>query len=461
MASLVGLTLMAEGYQINSQSTRQLGMGHLGAALKLGSESMLFNPAGLSFMNGKTDISLGATAIMSTVTFTNPAGDYKVESDNPTGTPIFGYAGFRLSEKFFAGVSITNPAGNSLFYPDNWRGSHLVQNITLKAFSVQPTLSYKFSEKLSVGAGLMVDFGSFELNKGLLPVGGLAGYLAAPGFRQEYKDIINSTKAISPINAKLEGKTKITYGFNVGILFTPNDQWSFGVSYRSKVMMKIEDGDATVTYGTPELETLVNALSTPNLPKPNEHLPNPLFNPSIAGAKGLNGQTFNAELPIPSNLTFGAAFNPNGNFLLSAEFQYVGWKAYDVLLIEFANPAYTKPQTKNFSNSMIYRVGGEYYASEKFTVRAGMIYDSTPGDANWYSPETPGANKFSITAGLTFAPTHKFAIDLGFQYLNGQTTRGSMPQENRNPPGMDPTPAFEGDYKSTAILPSLGVRFNF
>lgn len=452
MASLVGLTLMAEGYQINSQSTRQLGMGHLGAALKLGSESMLFNPAGLSFMNGKTDISLGATAIMSTVTFTNPAGDYKVESDNPTGTPIFGYAGFRLSEKFFAGVSITNPAGNSLFYPDNWRGSHLVQNITLKAFSVQPTLSYKISENWSIGAGLMVDFGSFEINKGLLPVGGLNGYLDVPGFRQEYKDIINSTKAISPINAKLEGKTKITYGFNVGILFTPNDQWSFGVSYRSKVMMTIEDGDASITYGTPELETLITALSNPD---------SLLFNQSIAGAKALNGQTLKSELPIPSNLTFGAAFNPNGKFLLSAEFQYVGWKAYDTLKMEFPNLNRITAQPKNFSNSMIYRVGGEYYASEKFTVRAGMIYDSTPGDANWYSPETPGANKFSITAGLTFAPTHKFAIDLGFQYLNGQTTRGSMPQENRNPPGMDPTPAFEGDYKSTAILPSLGVRFNF
>ena len=71
MANLVGLALMAEGYQLNTQSARQLGMGHLGVALKLGSESMLFNPAGLSFMNGKADISLGATGIMSKITYTN------------------------------------------------------------------------------------------------------------------------------------------------------------------------------------------------------------------------------------------------------------------------------------------------------------------------------------------------------------------------------------------------------
>ncbi|MFA6758623.1 MAG: outer membrane protein transport protein [Bacteroidales bacterium] len=448
MANLVGLALMAEGYQLNTQSARQLGMGHLGVALKLGSESMLFNPAGLSFMNGKADISLGATGIMSKITYTNK--DYKVESDNPIGTPIFGYAGFRLSEKFFAGVSITNPAGNSLFYPENWRGSHLVQDISLQAFSIQPTLSYKFSEKLSIGAGLMVDVGSFEINRGLMPVGALGAYLAAPGFPQAYKDIITSTIGISPINAKLEGKTKITYGVNIGVLFAPNNQWSFGVSYRSKVMMEIEDGDATVTYGTPELETLVTALSNPG----TTDAPNPLFNPSIAGATALNGQVLKSKLPIPSNLTFGAAFKPNSNLLLSAELQYVGWKAYDTLKMEFPNLNLTTAQSKNFSNAMIYRVGGEYYASEKTTLRAGFIYDSTPGDKNWYSPETPGANKISVTAGLTFAPTQKFAIDLGLQYLSGTTKNASMPQAS-------PMPAFVGDYKSTAILPSLGVRFNF
>jgi long-chain fatty acid transport protein len=30
----------AEGYQVNVQSTKQSGMGHVGAAMKLGAESM-------------------------------------------------------------------------------------------------------------------------------------------------------------------------------------------------------------------------------------------------------------------------------------------------------------------------------------------------------------------------------------------------------------------------------------
>jgi len=446
LANLVGLSLMAEGYQINSQSARQVGMGHLGTALKLGGESMLFNPAGLSFMTGKIDVSLGVTTIFSKVTYTNVAGDYTAESDNPMGTPIFGYLGFKLSDKLFAGVSITNPAGNSLFWPKDWKGSHLVQDISLKAYSVQPTLSYKFSEKFSIGAGLMIDFGDFEMNKGLIPVGGLDGYLASPSFPEAYKVAIRGAAGITPISANLNGKASPSIGYNIGILYNPNDKWSFGLSYRSKVMMKVEDGATYLSYATTQLGSLITILATPPITT------NPLYSASIAGAVSLNGQKFTAELPIPSNLNFGVAYKATKKLLVSAELQYVGWKAYDSLIIKFTS--FTSKSAKNFKNSMIYRIGGEYKACEKMAFRLGFIYDSTPVDLMLYGPETPGANKMSFTGGLTYSPTKKMAIDLGFQYLNGAKTRGSLPQ-------AAPMTAFVGDYKSTALIPSLGFHFTF
>ena len=52
----ISLPAFAEGYQINSQSVRQWGMAHTGTALKLGAESMLFNPAGFAYMDSKFDI---------------------------------------------------------------------------------------------------------------------------------------------------------------------------------------------------------------------------------------------------------------------------------------------------------------------------------------------------------------------------------------------------------------------
>lgn len=39
----------AEGYQVNNLSSKQNGMGHVGTAMKLNSESIWFNPAAASF----------------------------------------------------------------------------------------------------------------------------------------------------------------------------------------------------------------------------------------------------------------------------------------------------------------------------------------------------------------------------------------------------------------------------
>ena len=136
-AVLSVLTANAEGYQINSQSARQTGMGHTGTALKLGAESMLFNPAGMSFMNSKFDISLGTIGIQSKVKF-NGMGS-KTETDNPMSTPIFGYIGYKPCNNLAVGVSVTNPAGNSLVWGDNWVGATMLQEVSLKAFSIQPT----------------------------------------------------------------------------------------------------------------------------------------------------------------------------------------------------------------------------------------------------------------------------------------------------------------------------------
>jgi long-chain fatty acid transport protein len=54
---------------------------------------------------------------------------------------------------------------------DNWAGAQLVQSINLKAYNLQPTVSFKICEHLSVGAGLMMTWGKFDLSRSMLPVG--------------------------------------------------------------------------------------------------------------------------------------------------------------------------------------------------------------------------------------------------------------------------------------------------
>lgn len=446
VAAIASLTIagattqaQAEGYQINAQSTKQLGMGHTGVALKLGAESMLFNPAGMSFMESKFDLSLGMTGVSSKITYTN--GAYSAKTDNPLGTPLFGYIGYKPSKNLAFGISITNPVGNSLKWPGDWAGATLIQEINLKGFCIQPTVSYKFGDVVSIGAGLMIDYGSFDLSRALIPVGGLDAGLANPAL----KPMIESFAGQVPLSAKLSGKAKVNVGVNVGVLVNVSKKISIGASYRSKVNFNVKDGEAELNYANNNVKTVIAALNTV-LPDGKKIVIPPLDEGS-----------FEASLPAPSNFNVGIGYKPCKDFTLTAELQFVGWKAYDSLTIQFDEKVlngYSIKAEKNYKSTIIYRIGAEYNLCRLATLRLGAYYDTTPVRTELYNPETPGSNKFAITAGASIRPVKFMSIDLAFAYINGAKTHGSY---------TDPLTkaVFAGDYKASAFMPSIGLSFRF
>ena len=165
VASVCG-TAKAEGYQINSLSAKQIGMGHTGIALKLGAESMFFNPAGMAYMDKTLDLSGSVTGIMPTCTATVDGVDYT--TDNGVSTPIGVHAAFSIYDNLKGGISFYTPYGSSINWTDNWPGAVLNQNVNLKVFTIQPTLAWAITPKFSIGAGAMISWGTVDLNKGLV-----------------------------------------------------------------------------------------------------------------------------------------------------------------------------------------------------------------------------------------------------------------------------------------------------
>lgn len=68
-ALLFATAVCAEGYQVNTLSAKQLGMGHVGTGMKLNSESIYFNPAGTAFQTSRFSFSVGITGIKSNATY--------------------------------------------------------------------------------------------------------------------------------------------------------------------------------------------------------------------------------------------------------------------------------------------------------------------------------------------------------------------------------------------------------
>ena len=473
-AVLSVLSANAEGYQINSQSARQWGMAHTGTALKLGAESMTFNPAGLSFMNSKFDVSLGTILIKSKVKFEQ--GSYSHKTDNPLSTPIFGHFGYKVNDKLAFGVNITNPAGNSLVWGDNWAGATLIQDVSLKAFNVQPTVSYKINDVLSIGAGLMIDFGSFNQRKGLVAanafngLGTLAGQLASsplasmlPAALGQLPAAIQSFNNQVPVGIELEGSSKVAYGFNVGALVNITPKLTLGVTYRSKVMLSVDGGEAELDYANDAAEKVVNTIKTFDAsPLQALEAAGQLPAGTYATIKTTQAQLttmgmlddtqFSASMPIPAIFSAGLTYQPNDAWTITGEAQITGWSAYKKMDITFKTTAgdYVQSSEKNYKNTVAVRLGAEYVASDFVTVRAGVYMDTPPVQMDNYNPETPSANSYGVTAGATLNATKNIAVDLSVGYLRGEKTTGSYDNGS-----------FVADYTKSAFMPGVGLRFKF
>lgn len=394
-------TLLAGGFQINLQGQKQTGMGHAGTGLCLDNASILFNPGALSFLDSLKGIYIGASFIMPKSTYADYATRYVAHPVKHVGTPFTLYANyqFKKAKKLQCGLGIYTPFGSKVQWEDDWKGQFLIREINLKTIFIQPTVSYKIHEKIGIGVGFVYATGSFALRKGV-PLQDSSGNYG---------------------EANLEGKAS-GYGFNAGIYFKANDKFSIGIDYRSEVKV-------SVASGTADFET-----------------------PSSLDYK-FPTTTFSTQLRLPQVATLGLGYSINNKFKLAFDINFVGWKSYDSLIIDFADNTDALKDVHSarmYKNAYIFRLGAQYKLNEKWTVRLGTYYDMTPVQAGYLTPETPDADKLGITAGASFNITKKIHIDASFLYIEGKKRTDTNLETD-----------FTGTYKTRALVPGVSLEYVF
>ena len=443
------LTAAAEGYQVNTLSARQLGMGHTGVALKLGAESMIFNPAGLGFSSKALDLTGTFTAVASQVSADVSGATYRTH--NSISTPMAFNAAFRVYDNLQVGVSFYTPYGSSINWTRDWPGSVLSQKVNLKIYDLQPTVAWRITPKLSIGAGLMLSWGSVDLSKGLVSSSTMdraLGMMAATGISQQMGiDPEYRFDDVSPASVNLKGKSDLSVGFNVGAMYDLTSRLSVGASFRSKMQMKVRSGDATVSYA--------NEIARAVLEK---------------DLGIINAANFKASMPSPYVLTLGASYRPVDKLTLAFDAQLTGWKTYKELHIDFLSDklsAYDQKLPKRYCNAWAFRLGGEYTLTPRLDLRAGMMVDLTPVNKEHFNPETPGMTRLGPSAGLTFRPLPRLGIDVSFMYVAGlgrkdaSCTYPDLLAASMPVLGLPAEQTFRADYHVHAFTPSIGIRYAF
>lgn len=400
-STLLTGTAMAGGYQVNLASQRQIGMGHTGTGLNTGTSSIFFNPGAMA--QARNGVTIGASFITAKIGYQAPESNNTIQADNPTGTPFHVYGVYGITDKLKAGIGVYTPFGSTVKWGDEWNGRFGLSELSLQAIYVQPTLSYQITDKLGVGAGLVVAFGSVNLQR-VLPVQNSAG--------QEAK-------------IEMDGGANTTVGFNAGIHLQASDKLSFGLNYRSKINMEVENGDVTFS----------------NVP-------------AAAGANFQPGTQFSAALPMPATLSFGIGYTPTEKLTLAVDISRVEWSAYKELRFDFTKPVAGNnfsANARNYEDVYIYRIGGEYKVNDALAVRAGAYLDKTPVENGYLTPETPDADSRGLSVGLGYAFSEKFGVDASFLYIN-KKERTDLANLSGGVPGT---------FKSIAYIPGIAFNYNF
>ncbi len=392
---LVSAAAVAGGYQVSLHGQKQIGMGLIGTSLNLDASAAFYNPGALAMMPDRLSIMGGASGIFASTTFemTQPVA-YQAETDNPVGTPFYFYAAGMITDRLAAGLAVNTPYGNSLKWEEGWAGRFLIEEISLTAITIQPTLSYKITNNISVGAGLVYTIGSVDMQRAI-PI---------PDVGEGNINIEGSTSAI---------------GFNAGLLYASDMGLNVGVSYRSRIDMEVDDGDAVFS-----------------VPEPVQQ-----FFPDSKVA---------TMLPLPANLDFGLSYQLTPDLMIGMALNYVFWDAYEELSFTFEeNPEQLNSTSpREYSNTLIVRLGGQYRVNDALYLRAGGYYDPSPVNEIYFSPETPSLDNLAFTGGLSFYPVPNLSIDFSLLYILGlEGEREFKPID------------FGGTYKSSIFIPGLGISY--
>lgn len=360
-------TVYAQGYQSNFQGQTQIAMGSAGSALPQDAASQFYNPGSSCFLE-KSSVQLGATGVKANITFQEAGSNSTYNSNSPLGTPFAIYGVYKKSEsKLAAGMGIYTPFGSTVSYENDWAGRYALRSLELKSIYFQPTVSYKITDKIGLGAGLVFALGSVTLERAI------------------------------PINtdsyARLSGKTN-AFGFNTGIYFKATDKLAFAATYKSKVQMNISEGEAT------------------------------FFVPESVAANFPNGK-FTSSLPLPSVVTLGSAYKASDKLHFALDINYISWKAYDSLIFDYETNTTSLLDTKSariYENSFAFRIGAQYKLNESWKLRAGLVYGLSPVPEGRVTPETPDNNRINYSIGTHYKLSEHFQFDLSVFYTNIKRT---------------------------------------
>ena len=417
-----GTPLHAQGSAVMTHSSCATAMGAAGVADPCDDGSaILFNPGALA--ESPSLVTAGWTGISADGDFTYDRTGERITRGKVTTSVPFAYGAYRINDELVAGIGVFAPYGLGLDWPvcsvqrtsagtctgQNFEGRFVSYDTDLTNVYIQPTLAYRATPWLNVGAGVDYVRSDIGINQRLdlaeqpLPLQGVP-----PGTTFGNVGVRAGTD-FADVGLSGSGHG---FGFHLGAQARVNPWLSVGARYLSAVKVEF-DGDADFTQ------------ITTGVVLPNGAPADPLLAAQFADDATLSDQSISTELTLPSQLVVGVALTPIERLRILADYQWTGWSSFDDAPLDFQRLT-DQTLVLDYQNTSTWRFGAEYGATDALDLRAGFIHNTAAEREFSVSPLLPEAERNYLTAGLGYRLGRGFGVDAAYQLVHQADRRGRV-----------------------------------
>ncbi|MNJ16448.1 putative outer membrane protein precursor [compost metagenome] len=405
--TLASTQLFASGFALNEQSVSGMGTGFAGRSSSADDASTVFgNPAGMSRLK-REQITVGAAAVIAKSDISGggfPGGSTDGDMVPFVGVPM-GFYVKPIDEHWSVGFGIYAPFGLVTEYEDEAASRYWGKKSYVEVITFQPTVSYAFNDKVSIGFGPTINKIKGEL----------------------------SSNTINPFTpGSNDGEVKIkgddtAVGYNIGVLVQATDKTRLGLTYHSMVDYKLE-GNTKVN----------NALIGP-----------------------FSGSKFDAELKIktPESVDFSVTHELDDQWTLYAGSTWTRWSRLEAITVNNEVPAPlagqfgTISEEQNWHDTWAHAVGASYKLNKEWVLRTGFTVDQSPTNNHDRSPRIPTGDRKVFSLGAGWSPNDDMTIDLAYSYLWEEDTKVNLSSPTKG--------SYNAKYENSAhgVGASLTYRF--
>ncbi|MDR0771360.1 MAG: outer membrane protein transport protein [Burkholderiales bacterium] len=442
----------AAAFALQEQSASGLGNAFAGGAAEgADAASMFANPATLSLR--KSAQTIGAMHIATpSMTFRNersqPAFNQPLGNDGGDSgfTNLFGnfYVAAPINDRWAAGLGIGTPFGLATDYNNSWAGRYLALRSEVKTVNVNPAVSFKATEKLSLGIGVNWQYLHALFTSAAnysAAIGSAAQTAAAAGVLPSgmVPAIIDATSGLDSIT-NVKGHNN-AWGWNAGLLYEFDSATRIGLSYRSEIRHKV---NGTVKFDHPSLANVPTALA-PIVGGLADNVNNVLHDGKIHA---------DITLPQTANLSFFRQVSPKLDVM--ADIQWTGWSSIKELTFIRNEGSVLQNTPEWFKNTWRVSVGGNYRFDERWLMRAGVAFDQSPVRDDYRTPRLPDADRYWVSVGGQYTFNKQMRFDVGFAYLFAKNAPIRDNGGNSQTYGM-----LDGHYDNYATVASMQFTYTF